>query len=106
MVREHDHPNWQVSILANAAGVTIHYGHQLYHDRLPLTYWAPEPSWQIAFGAGVSKGMDNHWLDELVVETGVHVETTPVPVTVSLNGQQFMPVADALAYGYVQQELG
>ena len=39
-----------------------------------------------------------YWVDELRVRTGTHVGDTPVPLSVSLNGQQFVDVLESLTY--------
>ena len=84
--------------MVQAAGVTVRYGYNYYFTQLALPFWAPQPGWQLAFGAATGRGTDNHWIEKLHVSTGAYVDKTPVPVTVSLNGQQF--AREALTYTY------
>lgn len=58
--------------------------------------WAPQPGWSLTFSAANGGLADNHWIDNLRVRTGARVATTPVPLSVSLNGQQFVELGGAL----------
>ena len=95
-----------VLISADAAnGVSVHYGGQPLVQRVRWRHWgwAPQPDWQLAFSASVAARPDNHWVDDLRIQTGTHVADTPVPLSISLNGQQFMDVFDALSYVYEER---
>eukprot|EP00300_Choanocystis_sp_HF-7_P019117 c20236_g1_i1.p1 GENE.c20236_g1_i1~~c20236_g1_i1.p1 ORF type:complete len:2031 (+),score=311.09 c20236_g1_i1:438-6095(+) len=53
----------------------------------------PSPDWVFAFGARTGSSGDSHQIDNLSISTGSVLRAQPVPVFVSLNGQQFIPVA-------------
>ena len=85
--------------------LTLTYGDETYWDKIPLPGYAPQPGWQLAFGAAAGALTDNHWVDELLVRTGALVDATPVPVYLSLNGQQFETGRHApLRYTYLTQD--
>ena len=88
-----------VAITAKHAGLTVQYGGVALFKDLPLPAWAPQRGWQLAFAAASGAGTDNHWLDNLHISTGAHVDRTPIPVTLSLNGQQF---TSEVAYTYTE----
>ena len=58
----------------------------------------PASGWRLGLSASSGARPDNHWVDELRVRTGTHVGDTPVPLSVSLNGQQFVDVLESLTY--------
>ena len=88
-----------VSLVVSRAGLSLLYDHQPYFTDLALPGWAPQPDWQMAFGAAAAELTDNHWIDDLRVRTGAHVDRTPVAVHLALNGQQFGAQA-AVPYEY------
>ena len=49
------------------AGLTLLYAGHTYFEDLPLPGWAPQPDWQLAFGAAAAELTDNHWIDDLKV---------------------------------------
>jgi hypothetical protein len=93
-----------VSITAETSGVSVRYDGHLLFDRLAWQAggpgWAPQPDWQLAFSAACAARPDNHWIDNLQVETGTRVADTPVAVSVALNGQQFVDLYESLGYAF------
>ena len=49
------------------AGLTLLYAGHTYFEDLALPGWAPQPDWQLAFGAAAAELTDNHWIDDLKV---------------------------------------
>ena len=92
----------RASITAESAGVSVRYDGQLLLGPLPWGHlgWAPQPDWQLAFSAASGFYADNHWVDDLRIQTGTNVADTVVPVSVALNGQQFVDVAEGLPYAF------
>jgi hypothetical protein len=54
--------------------------------------WTPERTWSMGFGARSGLQTDVHEMRELSVELGALVDATTVPLQVSLNSQQYVPV--------------
>jgi hypothetical protein len=105
-----------VAIHATSEGLSVRYDGQLLLDRVGWpsraagggggSRWAPQPGWQLGISAAASLEPDNHWVDDLRVEMGTRVAATPVPLTLSLNGQQFVSEYEALRYDFEQLSLG
>ena len=52
----------------------------------PLPAWAPQVGWAFAFGARTGDRKDDHWLDDLRVQSGYLLDVGTVEFGVSLNG--------------------
>ena len=91
-----------VSITASSSGVSVSYAGQPLLEQLPWPSWGwvPQPHWLLAFSASTEGVPTNHWIDDVHVATGTHVDDTPVPVSISLNGQQFVELDQALVYTF------
>jgi len=91
-----------VAITADSAGVSVRYNGRVLFDRLGWgsAGFVPQPEWQLAFSAACAARPDNHWIDDLFVETGTRVADTPVAVSVALNGQQFVDIYDSLGFTF------
>ena len=43
---------------------------------------------------------DNHWVDDLYLETGTRIAETPIASGVALNGQQFVATVGSLVHKF------
>ena len=65
---------------------------------LQIPRWSPQPGWRLALSSSTTNLFGLHWIRRLTVRTDASLRQTAVPLTVSLNGQQFAPAILAFAY--------
>lgn len=71
-------------------------------DRLGLPGWDPQPDWRFGFTASNSRQRDEFWLDSVELTTATLLSFTERTVELTLNGQQYVPLAEGNAgrFGY------
>jgi hypothetical protein len=74
----------RVRVVKDETSVTVYYG-GVAHLVAALPDWAPQVYWAFGFGARTGERKDEHWIDELQLQSGYMLDTGLVGFGVSLN---------------------
>ena len=94
-------PRWRSVRLAYLEdGLHLSFDEQPIVTGLALPRWAPASDWRLVFGASTEFGYGRLALRALRLRTDAAVGSIPLPLSVSLNGQQFEPEASFAQYAH------
>ena len=79
-------------------GLHVSLGSTVLVRSLPIYGWAPATSWRIVLAASSGSRIGTHHVRSLSTRTGAAVHRAPVPLELSLNGQQFSSGAFPFIY--------
>jgi hypothetical protein len=94
-------PRWRSVRLAYLEdGLHLSFDEQPIVTGLALPRWAPASDWRLVFGASTEFGYGRLALRALRLRTDAAVGSIPLPLSVSLNGQQFEPEDSFAQYAH------
>ena len=86
----------RVSVVKDSAGLSVYFDGELV---LAATVpgWAPAVGWAFGFGARTGERKDDHWIDDVRVQSGYLLDQGSVAFGISLNGGHDATLLDAPA---------
>ena len=89
----------RVRVIKDATTVSVIYGNETVLVAV-VDEWRPEVYWQFGFGARTGDRKDDHWIDDLRLQSGYLLDTGDVAFGVSLNGGSDVSVLPETQYTY------
>ena len=83
-LRSFKKPRRAVRVVKDAAGLSVYFGGELVLAAT-LPAWEPAVGWAFGWGARTGDRKDDHWIDDVRVQSGFLLDTGDVAFGVSLN---------------------